>query len=96
MSCRAEIATSIAVDGLKLPIEAVQKEDDKYFVWRLNDDNTVTKAYVEVGISSDIEQAITKGLEKGQRIAIGPARPVSKLNENDLVKVKQPTAKDTQ
>ena len=96
MSCRAEIATSIAVDGLKLPIEAVQKEGDKTFVWRLNDDNTVSKAYVQVGISSDIEQAITQGLNKGERIVIGPARPISKLKENDTVKVKQSTAKDTQ
>ncbi len=76
MSCRAEIATSIAENGLKLPIEAIQKEDDKTFVWRLNSDNTVSKIAISVGISSDIEQAITDGLNEGDNIVIGPARPV--------------------
>lgn len=88
MSCRAEIATSIAENGLKLPIEAIQKEDDSYFVWKLNADNTVTKTAVTVGISSDIEQALTSGVVKGDRIIIGPARPLSSLKEGDTVAVK--------
>ena len=88
MSCRAEIATSIAENGLKLPIEAIQKEDDSYFVWKLNTDNTVTKKAVTVGISSDIEQALTSGVSQGDRIVIGPARPLSSLKEGDTVAVK--------
>ena len=88
MSCRAEIATSIAENGLKLPIEAIQKEDDSYFVWKLNTDNTVTKTAVTVGISSDIEQALTSGVSQGDRIVIGPARPLSSLKEGDTVAVK--------
>ncbi|WP_430283524.1 efflux RND transporter periplasmic adaptor subunit [Pseudoalteromonas sp.] len=88
MSCRAEIATSIAENGLKLPIEAIQKEDDSYFVWKLNTDNTVTKTPVTVGISSDIEQALTSGVSQGDRIVIGPARPLSSLKEGDTVAVK--------
>lgn len=88
MSCRAEIATSIAENGLKLPIEAIQKEDDSYFVWKLNTDNTVTKTPVTVGISSDIEQALTSGVSQGDRIVIGPARPLSSLKEGDTVAVR--------
>lgn len=88
MSCRAEIATSIAENGLKLPIEAIQKEDDSYFVWKLNTDNTVTKTPVTVGISSDIEQALTSGVSQGDRIVIGPARPLSLLKEGDTVAVR--------
>ncbi len=88
MSCRAEIATSIAENGLKLPIEAIQKEEGKTFVWRLNSDNTVSKVIVSVGISSDIEQAITEGLSKGDNVVIGPARPISKLQEGDVVSLK--------
>ncbi|MEZ7492906.1 efflux RND transporter periplasmic adaptor subunit [Pseudoalteromonas distincta] len=94
MSCRAEIATSIAENGLKLPIEAIQKEDDKTFVWRLNSDNTVSKIAVTVGISSDIEQAITDGLNEGDKIVIGPARPVSLLTEGDVVKLKSNADKE--
>ncbi|WP_165736165.1 efflux RND transporter periplasmic adaptor subunit [Pseudoalteromonas sp. C8] len=94
MSCRAEIATSIAENGLKLPIEAIQKEEDKTFVWRLNIDNTVSKIAVTVGISSDIEQAITDGLNEGDKIVIGPARPVSLLTEGDVVKLKSDADKE--
>ncbi|MBH0090926.1 efflux RND transporter periplasmic adaptor subunit [Pseudoalteromonas sp. NSLLW218] len=94
MSCRAEIATSIAENGLKLPIEAIQKEDDKTFVWRLNSDNTVSKIAITVGISSDIEQAITEGLNEGDKIVIGPARPVSLLTEGDVVKLKSDADKE--
>ena len=94
MSCRAEIATSIAENGLKLPIEAIQKEDDKTFVWRLNSDNTVSKIAITVGISSDIEQAITDGLNEGDNIVIGPARPVSLLTEGDVVKLKSDADKE--
>ncbi len=94
MSCRAEIATSIAENGLKLPIEAIHKEDDKTFVWRLNSDNTVSKIAITVGISSDIEQAITDGLNEGDNIVIGPARPVSLLTEGDVVKLKSDADKE--
>lgn len=95
MSCRAEIATSIAENGLKLPIEAIQKEEAKTFVWRLNSDNTVSKVIVSVGISSDIEQAITEGLSKGDNVVIGPARPISKLQEGDVVSLKNDADEET-
>ncbi|MCK8122913.1 efflux RND transporter periplasmic adaptor subunit [Pseudoalteromonas sp. 2CM32C] len=95
MSCRAEIATSIAENGLKLPIEAIQKEEGKTFVWRLNNDNTVSKVIVSVGISSDIEQAITEGLSKGDNVVIGPARPISKLQEGDVVSLKNDADEET-
>ena len=95
MSCRAEIATSIAENGLKLPIEAIQKEEGKTFVWRLNSDNTVSKVIVSVGISSDIEQAITEGLSKGDNVVIGPARPISKMQEGDVVSLKNDADEET-
>ena len=95
MSCRAEIATSIAENGLKLPMEAIQKEEGKTFVWRLNSDNTVSKVIVSVGISSDIEQAITEGLSKGDNVVIGPARPISKLQEGDVVSLKNDADEET-
>ncbi|KTF18653.1 efflux RND transporter periplasmic adaptor subunit [Pseudoalteromonas sp. 10-33] len=95
MSCRAEIATSIAENGLKLPIEAIQKEEGKTFVWRLNSNNTVSKVIVSVGISSDIEQAITEGLSKGDNVVIGPARPISKLQEGDVVSLKNDADEET-
>ncbi len=86
MSCRAEIATSVANHSVKLPIEAVHQEDNKYFVWKVDMDNKVSKQYITVGISSDIEQAIKSGLSPKDLIVVGPARPVSKLKEGDKIK----------
>lgn len=88
MSCRAEIATAIGKDAIKIPIEAVHSEDENHYVWVLNDDKTVTKKAVELGVSSDIEQAIESGLEEKQTVVVGPARAVSKLKEGDKVKLK--------
>jgi HlyD family secretion protein len=88
MSCRAEIATQIGNDAIKVPIEAVHEDKDEHFVWLLNDDQTVKKIPVELGVSSDIEQAIDSGLNKSNTIVVGPARAVSKLKEGDKVKLK--------
>ena len=86
MSCRAEIATSISNHAVKLPIEAIHQQDNKYFVWKVNKENKVSKHFVTVGISSDIEQAIKSGLTKSDRVVVGPARPVSKLKDGDTIK----------
>ncbi|MDP4984684.1 efflux RND transporter periplasmic adaptor subunit [Pseudoalteromonas tunicata] len=85
MSCRAEIASFIAEDTLKLPIEAIQKEDEKHFVWVVDNNNSVSKKFIEVGISSDVEQAIKSGLTEQDKVVIGPARPVSKLKAGDII-----------
>ena len=88
MSCRAEIATEIGAKGIKLPIEAVHEENNKFYVWLLNKDNSVTKQWVEIGLSSDIEQAIESGLAENDKVILGPARAVSKFKEGDSVSVK--------
>ncbi|MBM7073175.1 efflux RND transporter periplasmic adaptor subunit [Shewanella sp. 202IG2-18] len=85
MSCRAEIATSVADDTFKLPIEAIHQQDDKYFVWKVDAENQVHKQFITVGISSDIEQAVKSGLTLNDKVVIGPARPVSKLKEGEIV-----------
>ena len=85
MSCRAEIATSRGENILKLPIEAIQSDEDEKFVWVVNNDNTVSKKIVELGISSDIEQAISSGVSEQDVVVLGPARPVSKLKEGDEI-----------
>ena len=88
MSCRAEIATQIGNEAIKVPIESVHEGDNTHFVWLLNNDNSVSKKTVELGVSSDIEQAIDTGLRENDKVVVGPARAVSKLNEGDTVKVK--------
>lgn len=88
MSCRAEIATAVSSDDLKLPIEAVQIDDDKHYVWVLDKANTVSKREVKVGVASDVEQAVLEGLSPDETVIVGPARAVAKLEEGITVKVK--------
>ncbi|WP_133407205.1 efflux RND transporter periplasmic adaptor subunit [Parashewanella tropica] len=94
MSCRAEISTSTSKHAVKLPIEAIHQQDDEYYVWLVGADNKVTKHTVTVGIASDIEQAINSGLSTKDRVVIGPARPVSKLKDGDIITPEQATAKE--
>lgn len=94
MSCRAEIATQVGKDTLKLPIEAIQTEDDHYYVWLVDGNNQVSKQTVEVGVSSDIEQAVLSGLKDGERVVKGPARALSKLKEGDEITVAPKQEKD--
>jgi HlyD family secretion protein len=91
MSCRAEISTEQSEPSLIVPIEAVQKDQDKHFVWVYQNDNTAEKHYVTVGISSNIEQSILEGLSIDDKVIIGPARPLKGLKIGDLVQVKQDT-----
>ncbi|MBE8168441.1 MAG: efflux RND transporter periplasmic adaptor subunit [Shewanella sp.] len=88
MSSRAEIASFMSNEALKLPIEAVHQKDDEYFVWVVSDDSSVKKQTVKVGISSDIEQSIKSGLTENDRVVTGPARPVSKLKDGDIIEIK--------
>lgn len=94
MSCRAEIATFMSNHSVKLPIEAVHQQDDQYYVWLVDEKSKVEKHNVKVGISSDIEQAITSGLSASDTVVIGPARPVSKLKNGDTVVVSETDADD--
>ncbi|MCL1078220.1 efflux RND transporter periplasmic adaptor subunit [Parashewanella spongiae] len=88
MSSRAEIASFISDEALKLPIEAVHQDDNKYYVWVVSSDNSIKKQNVKVGISSDIEQSIKSGLTEKDKIITGPARPVSKLKDGDIIEIK--------
>lgn len=88
MSCRSQIATSVSSHSLKLPIEAIHQQEDQYFVWTVDANNKVNKQFVTTGIASDIEQAVIAGLSEEDKVVIGPARPVSKLKDGDVVNVK--------
>lgn len=95
MSCRAEIATEIGEDTLKLPIEAVHEESGKHYVWQVNNQNIITKKYITLGVASDIEQAIDGEISEQDRIVIGPARTVTKLKEGSEVKQKEANIDDS-
>ena len=101
MTCRVEIVVGGSAARPAVPIQAVLNEDvagardharstSYLFVVR---DGAAKKTTVELGLSDDANQEITKGLAVGQTVAIGPARLLHELRDDDLVTAKKPDAK---
>ena len=88
MSCRAEIITHKNQSSLSVPIAAVQKEDDEYFVWLVKDD-VVNRKTVTVGMANDTHQAIQSGLSEKDVVVIGPSRLVKGLTDGTRIKESQ-------
>ena len=79
MTAEATITTSTAKDVITVPIEAVQKEDDEYYVLvasgtTTNEDGTTetesTKQTVEVGLENTEVAEIKSGLEEGTTVVL--------------------------
>lgn len=87
MSCRAEIIVAQSEQSLSVPISAIIKEDNKYYVWLINN-NKANKQYVEVGMASDTHQQILTGLSKDQMIVTGPARTVQSIEQGSSLRNK--------
>ncbi|WJG11194.1 efflux RND transporter periplasmic adaptor subunit [Aliiglaciecola sp. LCG003] len=87
MSCRAEIVTSTSNPSLSVPISAVRKENEDYFVWVIDDD-TVKKQTVTVGMATDTQQSITSGLQLLDVVVTGPSRLFSQFKDGIGVKQK--------
>jgi len=99
MTCRVEILVGSSVARPAVPIQAVMSEEiakdrDKYkdkdnirnvsYVFVVQD-RKVKKTAVELGLSDDANQEVTKGIAAGQTIAVGPARLLHELYDGDLV-----------
>lgn len=94
MSARVDIYTQSAEQTLAVPIQSVRYDEeadsadsdaeDQAFVM-LFDDGAAVRRDVEIGLSSDSDQEITKGLEEGDRVIIGPYRVLRNLDEGDPV-----------
>lgn len=98
MSARANIFLSDGSKKLAVPVEAViteaDEEDSKKFtqyVWLVKNGKAV-KSVVTVGDSDDSWQAISKGVNQGDKVIVGPAKTVRQLRENDSVKQKSKDA----
>jgi HlyD family secretion protein len=100
MSVRADIYTQSSEETLAVPVQAVlydeaSAEDEKVkdnkektYVFVLEDGKAVRKD-VEVGISSDSDQEIIKGLEQGETVITGPFRVLRDLEDGDSVEEKE-------
>jgi len=106
MSVRADIYTESAEEALSVPVQAVlyeesldeeekgsKGEEEQTYVYVLENSKAVRRD-VEIGISSDSDQEITSGLNKGQRIIIGPYRTLLNMVDGDEVSIKKKDKSD--
>ncbi|MCF6262607.1 MAG: efflux RND transporter periplasmic adaptor subunit [Xanthomonadales bacterium] len=102
MSVRADIYTQTSEETISVPIQAVlfeegtvtdkkdEEKEDQAYVFLFQKGKAVRKN-VEVGLSSDSDQEITKGLRKGQRIVIGPYRTLVNLRDEEEIEIIETT-----
>jgi HlyD family secretion protein len=94
MSARAEIITrqGEATRQVAVPVQAVRYEDSKepnqlgkasVFVVK---DGRVKQQFVETGLADDTYIAVTKGLQEGVDVVVGPARVLRFLHDGERVK----------
>jgi HlyD family secretion protein len=97
MTCRVEIVVGGSAARPAVPLQAVLSEEsstgkDKTknvsYVYAVVD-GKVKKKIVELGLSDDANQEVTKGLAVGDTIAVGPARLLRELHEGDPVVAKK-------
>jgi HlyD family secretion protein len=97
MTCRVEIVVGNGAARPAVPIQAVMSEEvagAKDHTKNVNyvfvvQDGKVKKTTVELGLSDDTNQEVTKGLAVGQTIALGPARLLRELHDGDVVTAKK-------
>jgi HlyD family secretion protein len=101
MTCRVEIVVGSGAATAAVPIQAVLNEDVPGAKDRVKNanyvlavqDGKVKKTSVELGLSDDANQEVTKGVAVGQTIAVGPARLLRELRDGDLVVAKKAEVK---
>lgn len=99
MTCRAEIVTGDG--GLRpvVPLQAVQQTEAPQGKGKRSNyvfaivDGVARKRTVELGLSDDSNQEITKGLALGETVAVGPVRTLRDLREGAAVKAKTEEAR---
>lgn len=91
MSCRVEIYTEVRDGLLAVPIQAILVDEElsenrtTYHVFEY-DGGEAREVAVQVGLSDDAYQAVTGGIEEGDRIIVGPDRVLRSLGDGDNVR----------
>jgi HlyD family secretion protein len=97
MTCRVEIVVGNSAAKPAIPLQAVMSEEipgakdrvkNTSYVFVVQD-GKAKKTTIELGLSDDANQEVTKGLAVGQTIAVGPARLLRELHDGDLVAAKK-------
>lgn len=82
MSATCTITLEKDENVVALPIEAIQYEDDKKFVYKLNENNETEKIYVETGKSDANYVEITSGLSLGNKVKYDEIKVVESKKDN--------------
>lgn len=105
MTCRVEIVVGSSAAKPAVPIQAILSEEiaatgtkDKDAVKNTSyvyvvADGKAKKTTVELGLSDDANQEVTRGLAVGQTIVVGPARQLRELHDGDPIKPKKADVK---
>jgi HlyD family secretion protein len=102
MSARAEIITRQGEATLQVavPVQAIRYEEStepnqvgKASVFVVTD-GRVAQRFVETGLADDAHIAVTKGLQEGVDIIVGPARVLRFMEEGDRVKPMEDAVED--
>jgi membrane fusion protein (multidrug efflux system) len=68
MFAKVELTLEKNTDIIKLPTQCVLQEEDKYYVFVVNDEMVAIKKFVETGIVANNETEITKGLNENDKV----------------------------
>lgn len=102
MSTRAEIVTrqGEATKQVAVPVQAVRYEESteanqpgRASVFVVTN-GRVAQRFVETGLADDVHIAVTRGLEEGVDIVVGPARLLRFLRDGDRVRRLEDAVKD--
>ncbi len=78
-----DIELDVVEDAVTIPIEAVETDDKGTYIYKLNDDNeTVTRVAVELGLATDTHYEVVSGCSEGDRIVQNPATALKEIAEN--------------
>ncbi len=80
----AQIETANAKDVVLLPAESMRRELEKYYVFVLNNDGTVSRKDFEPGIQSELYVEVISGLAAGDEVILSPS---AELTEGMKVRV---------
>ncbi|MGX9463102.1 efflux RND transporter periplasmic adaptor subunit [Shewanella sp. A14] len=88
MSCRAEILLARSERELTVPVAAINRDKQGYFVWVVEANRAIKKS-VQLGMSTDTEQVVLSGVAQNDVVITGPSRLMSNLQEGREVQHKE-------
>lgn len=75
-----DIELEVVENAVTVPIEAVETDNTGTYIYKLNDDNeTVTRVEVELGLATDTHYEVVSGCSAGDKIVQNPATALKEI-----------------